>query len=123
MRASLESDLKTTREIVFLKGVWVHYDNMLALENINLSLDKSDFLGIIGPNGGGKTTLLKVIVGLVEPSRGEVRVFGDTPERSRRQVGYVPQQVQLDRSFPASVQDVVLMGRLGHARPFRQFTG
>ena len=123
MRASSESDSKMTLEIVSLKDVWVHYDNVLALENINLSINKSDFLGIIGPNGGGKTTLLKVIVGLVEPSRGEVRVFGDTPERSRRQVGYVPQQVQLDRSFPASVQDVVLMGRLGHARPFRQFTG
>ena len=101
-------------ELIKLKDVWVYYDKSIcALEGVNLSIYKQDFLGIIGPNGGGKTTLLKVILGLVKPAQGKVEVLGDVPEKSRKFIGYVPQFVLFDRDFPASVWDVVLMGRLG----------
>ncbi len=87
-------------EIVKLEDVWLYFDNMPALERINLSIKDRDFLGIIGPNGGGKTCLLKVILGLLKPSRGEITVFGHTPERGRKFVGYVPQYSLFDHDFP-----------------------
>lgn len=109
-------------EIVKLQDVWVYYeDNVCALEKVNLSIYKEDFLGIIGPNGGGKTTLLKVILGLVKPSRGQVKVLGDIPEKNRKFIGYVPQNILFDKEFPVSVWDVVLMGRLGQRGYFRRY--
>jgi zinc transport system ATP-binding protein len=108
------------REIVKLEDVWLYFDHMPVLEGINLSIKDLDFLGIIGPNGGGKTCLLKVILGLLKPSRGEITVFGYTPERGRKFVGYVPQYSLFDRDFPINVLDVVLMGRVGQMRRFRR---
>jgi len=110
------------RTIVKLEDVWVHFDGVPALEEVNLSINQHDFLGIIGPNGGGKTTLLKVILGLLKPSRGNVTVFEHTPEKGRKFVGYVPQYSLFDREFPVSVWDVVLMGRLGHVKRFKRYS-
>ena len=110
------------RTIVKLEDVWVHFDGVPALEEVNLSITQHDFLGIIGPNGGGKTTLLKVILGLLKPSRGQVTVFGHTPERGREFVGYVPQYSLFDREFPVNVLNVVLMGRLRHAKRFKRYS-
>ncbi|MCM8775140.1 MAG: ABC transporter ATP-binding protein [Candidatus Omnitrophica bacterium] len=115
------NDAVQEKEIVSLKNVWVDYDSLTVLENINLVVRERDFLGIIGPNGGGKTTLLKVILGLVKPSRGEVAVFGQRPEQVRKRIGYVPQTCFFDRDFPVSVWDVALMGRLAHTGPFKNF--
>ena len=109
-------------EVVKLEDVWVHYDGEPALEGINLAINQEDFLGVIGPNGGGKTTLLKVILGLIRPGQGKVTVLGGTPERGRKLVGYVPQYSLFDRDFPVSVWDVVLMGRLGQAGLFRRYS-
>jgi len=111
-----------SKEIVKLEDVWVHYDGVPALEGVNLSINQDDFLGIIGPNGGGKTTLLKTILGLAKPSRGKIRVMGSTPERGRKFVGYVPQYSLFDRDFPISVWDVVLMGRLGQAGLLKRYS-
>lgn len=111
-----------TEEVVRLEDVWVRFDGVAILEGIDLSVYQNDFLGMIGPNGGGKTTLLKVILGLIRPSRGKVTVLGSTPERGRRFVGYVPQYSLFDRDFPVSVWDVVLMGRLGQAGRFRRYS-
>jgi zinc transport system ATP-binding protein len=91
------------------------YDGNLVLEDITLTIHKGDFLGVVGPNGSGKTTLLKIILGLIHPLKGKVRVFGRAPERGRHDIGYVPQHTELDTSFPISVIDVVLIGRLGQA--------
>ena len=110
------------REIVKLEDVWLYFDNMPVLEGINLSIKDRDFLGIIGPNGGGKTCLLKLILGLLKPSRGEITVFGHTAERSRKSVGYVPQYSLFDRDFPINVLDVVLMGRVGQMKRFRRYS-
>ncbi len=103
-----------------LDHVWAGYDDHDILKDVTLSVDEQEFLGIIGPNGGGKTTLLKVILGILKPNRGTVKVFGQPPSRVHRLIGYVPQYLQFDRQFPISVWDVVLMGRLGKLgmRPF-----
>jgi zinc transport system ATP-binding protein len=94
------------------------YDGYPVLEDVNLSIPLGDFVSVVGPNGGGKTTLLKLILGLLRPYRGEVQVFGLSPERARKRIGYVPQHPELDLQFPATVMDVALMGRLGHGRSF-----
>ncbi len=96
-----------------IRGVDVRFGETAALEGIDLVVGESDFLGIIGPNAGGKTTLLKVVLGLVEPDRGEVRIFGRRPREARGLIGYVPQYARFDADFPISVAETVAMGRLG----------
>jgi zinc transport system ATP-binding protein len=108
-------------EVIGLRNVTVNYGDLPVLEDVSLSIHRHDFLGIIGPNGGGKTTLLKVILGLVKPDSGEVRVFGGDPLQNRRYIGYVPQYSLFDQNFPISVLDVVLTGRAGKAL-FRRYT-
>lgn len=98
-----------------IRDVSFSYDKEIILENVNLTIQKGDFAGIVGPNGGGKTTLLKLIMGRLKPDRGEIRVFGKAPEKSYLRVGYMPQHAYLDTLFPVSLMDVVLMGRLGRS--------
>jgi len=102
------------KEIVNLKNISVEFEGNTVLHDHNLTVYDDDFIGIIGPNGGGKTTLLKVILGLVKPSNGEIRVLGTSPDRARNQIGYVPQMMEVEKDFPISVWDTVLMGRLCH---------
>jgi zinc transport system ATP-binding protein len=85
-----------------------------VLEKVNLEVNAHDTICLVGPNGGGKTTLLKLILGLLTPDHGEIRVLGKAPAAARLQIGYVPQYAHYDPHFPATVLDVVLMGRLGH---------
>jgi zinc transport system ATP-binding protein len=109
--------------VIVLDDVWFGFDGTTVLEGVDLTVTDRDFLGIIGPNGGGKTTLLKVMLGLVKPWRGSVRVFGNRPEEARTALGYVPQYRTFDFGYPISVMDVVLTGRLGHIhRPFRKYS-
>jgi len=97
---------------VRLEDVTVEYGDAVVLDGVNLSVFENDFLGIIGPNGGGKTTILKVILGLVKPKKGKVLVFGGTPVENRGMIGYVPQHSHFDREFPATVCNTVMMGRM-----------
>ncbi|GAB4281490.1 MAG: ABC transporter ATP-binding protein [Candidatus Rifleibacteriota bacterium] len=83
-----------------------------VLQDINVKITAGDFVCVVGPNGGGKTTFLKLILGLLKPTAGEVKVFGDSPENSLHRIGYVPQHSRFDSNFPVSVLDVVLMGCL-----------
>ncbi|MEA2046746.1 MAG: ABC transporter ATP-binding protein [Euryarchaeota archaeon] len=108
--------------VVTVKNLWVGLGEQAILEDVNLKVQKRDFLGIIGPNGGGKTTLLKVILGLIKPDRGSVRVLGTTPENARKRIGYLPQRSLFDQSFPTTALQVVLMGRYGRIGLFRRYS-
>lgn len=110
------------KEVVRLDDVWVYYDSTPVLEGVNLSVEPNKFLGIIGPNGGGKTTLLKVILGLIKPARGKISVMGQSPERGRKFIGYISQYNLFDHDFPISVLDVVLMGRYGKVGLVRRYS-
>ncbi len=100
--------------VVDIENVSFSYNGFQVLEDVNLKVDEGDFLSIVGPNAGGKTTLLKLILGLISPTTGNIRVFGKPPVKVRSLIGYMPQKASLDPLFPVSVMDVVLMGRLGN---------
>lgn len=89
------------------------YDRTPVLEDINLAVVPGEFFGLIGPNAAGKSTLLKLVLGLLEPQRGQVRVLGQAARAARRRIGYVPQFPTFARSFPIDVLHMVLQGRLG----------
>jgi zinc transport system ATP-binding protein len=95
------------------RNVYFSYDSVPVVKEVNLTVKQGEFVSIVGPNGGGKTTLLYLMMGLIEPDSGEVKVLGKKPEASRRKIGYMPQSMDFDRQFPVTVMDVVLMGRLG----------
>jgi zinc transport system ATP-binding protein len=111
-----------TPPVVELEGVDLGFRGTLLLEGVSLTLERGEYLAILGPNGSGKSTLLKVILGLLEPDRGSVRVFGESPARSRGEIGYVPQHFRFDLDFPIRVLDVVLMGRLARRGLLRRFS-
>ncbi|MBT8489915.1 MAG: ATP-binding cassette domain-containing protein, partial [Deltaproteobacteria bacterium] len=108
----------TALPVIKLENISFSYDGLPVLEDVNLTVDEQDFLAIVGPNAGGKTTLLKLVLGLLKPTSGNVYVFGHSPEKDRVHIGYMPQHASLDLLFPVSVVDVVLMGRLGSSNRF-----
>lgn len=93
-------------------NVCFSYGDRLVLEDVTFAIETGQCVGMIGPNGGGKTTLVRLALGLLKPNRGEIRVVGHTPHTGCRRVGYVPQHVQYDRKFPVTALELVLMGRL-----------
>ncbi len=105
-----------TTPVAEIVDVSLHLGGRPVLEQVSLRIEAGDYLAILGPNGGGKTTLLRLLLGLLQPDRGRVRVLGVAPRQARGRVGYVPQHVRFDLDFPIRVLDVVLMGRLGARR-------
>ena len=101
-------------QIVKFKDVCFAYDGAPVLDEVSFTIQERTFISIVGPNAGGKTTLLKLMLGLLKPSRGTIEIFGQNPEKARPRIGYMPQYVQFDPNFPVTVLDVVLMGRLGN---------
>lgn len=99
--------------VIRLEKVNFSYNDVPILQDVNLEIHDQEMIGIVGPNGGGKTTLLRLILGLLRPDSGKIFVFEDLPERSSHKLGYVPQHMQFDNRFPVSVLDVVLMGLTG----------
>jgi zinc transport system ATP-binding protein len=99
-----------TNPILQLTDICAAYDGKTVLSHVNLTVYRRDFLGIIGPNGGGKTTLIKVMLGLLKPASGSLRFFRDGQEVSELTMGYLPQYSQIDKKFPISVGEVVLSG-------------
>lgn len=97
---------------VEIKDLNVEFDNIKVLKDINITIKDKEYVAIIGPNGGGKTTLLKTILGLVKPSKGSVKVYGKVPGDKNNKIGHVPQFTKFDKVFPIDVFDVVLTGRL-----------
>ncbi|MFZ5775330.1 MAG: metal ABC transporter ATP-binding protein [Thermodesulfobacteriota bacterium] len=105
-----------TPPAVIIRDLDFAYNGAPVLAGVNLEIPRLDSLCIVGPNGGGKTTLLKLLLGLLSPQRGEVLVFGQPPTEARLRMGYVPQHAQYDPQFPVTVFEVVLMGRLDRVR-------
>jgi len=105
--------------VITIRNVFASYESTTVLEDINLVVEELDFIGLIGPNGGGKTTLIKVLLGLIKPEQGEVKILDRSVKEGRKYLGYVPQLLEFDRQFPIRVEEVVLMGRLGK-RPLLQ---
>jgi zinc transport system ATP-binding protein len=114
--------MSTPAPIIELEKVCCGYGSQEVLHNVSFKLSAHTLTGIVGPNGGGKTTLLKLLLGLITPHYGTVRVLGSPPEAIRSRIGYVPQHFLFDTRYPVSVGDVVLAGRVERHRfgPYRQ---
>jgi len=97
-------------------GLSFRYQKPLVLEDVSFTVSAGESICMIGPNGGGKSTLLKLILGLLQPETGSLQVLGLTPEQARKAIGYVPQAIRFDPLFPVNALDIVLMGRLDRLR-------
>ncbi|WP_034638582.1 metal ABC transporter ATP-binding protein [Desulfofalx alkaliphila] len=102
--------------IVEVSNLSVSYEGNRVFKNISLSVKAKQLVGIIGPNGGGKSTLMKAIMGLVNVDTGKVRVMNQNVNKIRKKIAYVPQRSDIDMNFPVLVEDVVLMGRYPHIK-------
>lgn len=108
--------------VISIHHLWADYKHEPVLEDIYLSVKALDFIGLIGSSGSGKMTFFKVLLGLLPPMQGDVRIMGMNVRKGRRYIGYVPQFVEFDHAFPISVWEVVLLGRLGKRRLFQRHT-
>ena len=97
-------------KIIEITNLWAGYDHNIALRDVNLTVYENDFLGVIGPNGGGKTTLVKLILGLMKPDKGSINFFSQGKPVENISMGYLPQYNAIDKKFPISVYDVILSG-------------
>ena len=105
--------MNATENIIELRDVCFGYEpGRRVLDSVNLTVNRGQSGCIVGPNGGGKSTLLGLLLGLLTPESGEIRIFGVSPVEARPKVGYMPQFHQLDGAFPVTALEVVLMGRL-----------
>lgn len=97
--------------VIQFNNVTFSYTDKPLLVDMSFDVASGDFVGIVGPNGGGKTTLIKLILGELTPQSGYVKVFGDSPRKARTKIGYLSQKLDVDLDFPISSYDVVIMGR------------
>jgi zinc transport system ATP-binding protein len=104
--------------IIAIEKLSFAYEKQSVLENISLRVEKKDFLAIIGPNGGGKSTLLKLILGINTHKEGEISIFGTSPKNALDKLGYVPQNTNINIDFPIKVLEVVMMGHIEGKRRF-----
>ncbi|MEW6184405.1 MAG: ABC transporter ATP-binding protein [Thermodesulfobacteriota bacterium] len=111
-----------SEQIIEIKDLWFSFNGQAVLQGVNLTIHRGDYLVVFGPNGGGKTVLLKLMLGLLKPTRGMIRVFGEPPGKAAHRIGYVPQNVHINKDFPVSVLDVVLMGCLRHSRGWSRYS-
>jgi ABC-type Mn2+/Zn2+ transport system ATPase subunit len=112
------TDGVTSRPVLAAEGVGVRLGGHLLIENVSLQMAAGETVGLLGPNGGGKTTLLKALLGLVPLSAGSVQLRGEAPARARVRVGYMPQRKSLDRHFPATSAELIVAAARGRW-PFR----
>jgi len=100
------------KAIIDIQNLNFSYNRQAVLIDVNLTVQVGEFIAMIGPNGGGKTTLLKLMLGLLNADSGNIRIFGKKPQDVSHRIGYVPQDVHINKGFPISALDVVLMGKL-----------
>ncbi|NPA10766.1 MAG: metal ABC transporter ATP-binding protein [Epsilonproteobacteria bacterium] len=101
-----------------IKNLYFKYEKEWVLEDINISIKDKEFLAIIGPNGGGKTTLLKLILGFLKPQKGQIKIYGKDPKQNSQIIGYVPQHTNFSLDIPIRVYDIILQGRLKSGKFF-----
>ncbi len=101
------------QKVIQLQNLTYSYGAHPVLENINMEVNEGDFLGIVGPNAGGKSTLIKLILGLLKPQSGLIKVLGRNANNISNRIGYVPQYPTFLRDFPTTVEQTVLLGRIG----------
>ena len=105
--------MHTSDAIIEIRDLTFGYDaGNPVLDSINLTVKRGQSGCIVGPNGGGKSTLLRLLLGLLTPDRGTIRIFGESPAAARQRIGYMPQYHQLDGAFPITALEVVLQGRI-----------
>ena len=114
--------MKNNEPAIEVHNLTVSYHRKPVLWDIDFQLPKGKLIGVVGPNGSGKTSLLKAIMGILEPDSGYVNLFGEKLEDVRDRVSYVPQRESVDWDFPASVMDVVEMGRFRKNNIFRRLS-
>jgi len=107
---------------ILVDRVTFGYDGRPAIEDATFSVAPGDFVCVVGPNGGGKTTLVKLLLGLLRPQKGRVEVLGRDPVSARSHIGYMPQQAMVDNRFPVTAFEVALMGRLHRTRRFGPYS-
>ena len=100
------------KTIIETQNLNFSYEKQPVIRDVNLRIKSGDFMAMIGPNGGGKTTLIKLMLGLLNADSGSIRIFGKAPQNVSHRIGYVPQDVHVNQNFPISTSDVVLMGKL-----------
>jgi zinc transport system ATP-binding protein len=105
-----------------VKALRFTYDRIPIFDGISFALEQGDFLGVLGPNGGGKTTLLKLLLGILKPDSGVIKILGEMPHDANHRVGYVPQDTDFNKTFPISVFEIALMGRLSRSRIGRWYS-
>lgn len=109
------------RNIIELENVCFSYNREEAIKEVTLQIQQGDYVGIVGPNGGGKTTLLKLMLGILKPDRGSITLFGSDIREFKdwSKIGYVPQKTHIELNFPITVEEIVAMGRYGKRGLFR----
>lgn len=103
------------KPIIQINNIWANYGKRDILQDVSLIIEENDFLGIIGPNGGGKTTLVKILLGLLKPEKGSIIFYQDGKPVDKIIMGYLPQFSQIDKKFPISAREVILSG-LAHKK-------
>lgn len=111
----------TSKKAINVKDLCFSYEKITVLDYITFSIDKGKFIAVIGPNGGGKTTLLKLLMGLLKPKKGTIHLNNLSPEKMRQSIGYVPQINQTDHAFPITVLELILLGSVEKAKAFGRY--
>lgn len=108
--------------MIKIENLYVEINGNLILEDVSFEVKKGEIVAVVGPNGGGKTTLVKVILGFVQPTKGKVLIEGKSPKDYVKsgKVGYLPQKSSYDRDFPVSVFDVVMFGLINTSLPYKE---
>jgi zinc transport system ATP-binding protein len=116
----VKRDSEMSDDIIRMDNLSFSFGEGPVLRDVDIAVPRGQFVSIVGPNGGGKTTLLKLLLGLLKPTTGTIRVFGTSPEKARPRIGYMPQSSFADQTFPVTVRDVVLTGRIHPFGPYRK---